>query len=168
MACALTQNYTPRDCKAPSGVVNFIVTPFSNVLTTTVAAGVITAITKTVTFKKYIQEPETCNWKETGASDAKNGTYAYDLEATLQTYGLDATLQAELTLLTKNKLFMIAEMTDGTFWALGTQYGMHLTADAFDSGTAYGDFQGDKLTFKGRSVIKAYKVDSTIIAGLLA
>lgn len=167
MACPLTQSYTPRDCKAPAGVVSFIITPFTNMLTTTVAAGVVTAITKTVTFKQYKQEPEIANWKQTSTGDQKAGTYGYDLEASLKTWGLDAVLQTELDLLSKNKLVMIAEMADGTYWMLGKEYGMFVSADAFDSGTGFSDFQGDALTFKGRSIGKCPQVSAGIIAALL-
>lgn len=72
MACPLTTNYTPRDCRAPGGVKRFIITPFANMLTATITAGIVTAITKTLPFKIYLQEPEVANWKQTLASDQKN------------------------------------------------------------------------------------------------
>jgi hypothetical protein len=167
MACPLTTNYTPRDCKAPGGVKRFIITPFTNMLTFTVTAGVVTAITKTVTFKSYAQEPETANWKQTLASDQKMGSYGFDIEASFKTYGNDPLVNAELLVLTKNKLVMIAEEVDGTYTLLGSEYGMFVSADAFDAGTAFTDFKGDAITLKGRSVGKCPTVDPAIIAALL-
>lgn len=168
MACPLTQSYTPRDCKAPAGVVSYILTPFANMLTTTVTANVVTAITKTTTFKQYKQNPEVADWKYTLTSDGKTGTYGYDFEATFQTLGTEILDQVELETLTKNKLVVIAEMADGTYYMLGKEYGCNVTADAYESGVAFSDFQGSKVSIKGRSKTKMLKVDSTIIAGLLA
>ena len=167
MACVLTQNYVPKDCKEAAGVVSYYLTPFSNMLTAVLTSNVVTAITKTVAWKKYSQEPEIADWKYTGASDGKNLTYAYDWEANFQTWGLNTLDQDELELLMKNKLVLIAEMADGTFWMLGRTYGGHVVSDAFESGVAFGDFRGSKVGIKGRSSTKMVKVDSTIIAALL-
>lgn len=169
MACALTQSYTPRDCKAPAGVVGYYLIEYANVTAMTITANVVTAITKATgkVFRKYSQEAETADWKYSGTSDAKMGSFGYDIEANFQTYGLDTTLNAEIELLIKNKLLIIAEMNDGQFYLLGKEYGMHVVTDSFESGVAFGDFQGDKIQLKGRATTKAPKVDSTIIAGLL-
>lgn len=167
MACPLTQSYTPRDCKAPAGVVSYILTPFANMLTTTVTSNVVTAITKTVTWKQYKQDPEVADFKYTLSSDGKTGTYGYDFEATFQTKGAEILDQAELELLTQNKLVLIAEMADGTYYMLGKDYGAHVVADAFESGVAFNDFQGSKVSIKGRAKTKMLKVNAGIISALL-
>ena len=167
MACPLTTNYTPRDCKAPGGVKRFLITPFTNLVTSTVAAGVVTAITKTVPWKVYLQEPETASWKQTLASDQKAGSYGFELEAMFKTWGNDPLVNAELLLLTQNKLVMIAEEMDGTYTMLGIEFGMFVASDAFDSGTAFTDFKGDTISLKGRSAGKCPTVSAGIIAALL-
>lgn len=168
MACALTQSYTPRDCDSTAGVVAFILTPFSNMLTSTVTANVVTAITKTTTFKKYKQDPEIADFKYPLRADGKSGNYGYDFEANFQIKGAETLDQQELELLTKNRLVVIAEMADGTHYMLGRNYGGKVTADAFESGVAFNDFMGSKVTIKGVDKTKFLKVDSSIIAGLLA
>ena len=166
--CPLTQNYAPKDCKESAGIVRYIVTPFANMLTSTVVANVVTAITKTLTWKTYAQNPEIADVKFTLSGDGKSGTYGYDFEANFQTYGIEILDQVELELLTKNKLVVIAEFTNGTYIMLGRDYGCNVVSDAFESGVAFNDFQGSKVSIKGRAKSKFLKVDSTIIAGLLA
>ena len=81
--------------------------------------------------------------------------------------GLDQTSQTELDLLMANTVVMIAEDNDGTFWYLGEDFGMDLATDGLESGTAIGDFRGNKLSFKGRAYTRVASVSSTIITCLL-
>jgi hypothetical protein len=168
MACPLGSNYTPKDCLTTAGVKSWYITPFSNVTASTVTSNVVTAITKTVAFKTYAQQAETSTWTYTGDGTQANGAYAYDWEATIKTFGLETADQVEFELLIKNKLLLIAEMNDGTYWMLGRDYGSNAVNDAFVAGTAFNDYQGDTIVIKGRAKTKALKVDSTIIAGLLS
>lgn len=169
-SCSLTQGHTPKACKTSAGTKSFLITEFANVTAITKTAGVVTAITQagTTVFYRYKQKAEVANWKQTGATDAKMGTIAYDLEANLELLGLDQATQTELDLLIKNTVIMIAEDVDGTFWLLGEDYGMDLASDGLESGVAMGDFRGNKLQFKGRGYTRVASVDPTIITGLLS
>lgn len=167
MACPLTQNYTPSDCLTTAGVKSFYLTPFSNMLTTTVVANVVTGITKTVAWKKYSQVVETATWSYTGDANSGNGTYAYDWEATFKTTGLNTLDQSELELIIQNKLVLIAEMQNGDFWMLGRHSGTNAINDKFDAGTAMNDMIGSTVVLKGRSNTKMLKVDPAIVAALL-
>lgn len=162
----LTQNYVNKDCAQVAGVVRYLVTPFSNVTASTLTSNVVTAITNTVDFKVYEQEPEIATWKYTGAFGAQ-GNVGYDFEGNFDCNGLNTLDVEELANLASCKLLIIAEMNDGNYWMLGRQYGCRLSGDAFEAGVKFEDFIGSKVTFKGRSTVKAKKVDSTIIAGLL-
>ena len=168
MACALTQGHTPKVCKTSAGVKSFLITEFANVTSLTKTAGVITTITAAVgtDWFRYKQKSEVASWKQMGASDVKTGTVAYDLEANMELLGLDQATQTELDLLIRNTVLIIAEMTDGTFWFLGENYGMDLVSDGLESGVALGDFMGDKLQFKGRAFTRVASVSSTVISGL--
>jgi hypothetical protein len=168
MACALTQGHTPKVCKTSAGVKSFLITEFANVTALVKTAGVITTITAAVgtDWFRYKQKSEVASWKQTGASDVKTGTVAYDLEANMELLGLDQATQTELDLLIRNTVLIIAEMTDGTFWFLGENYGMDLVSDGLESGVALGDFMGDKLQFKGRAFTRVASVGSSVIAGL--
>ena len=170
MACSLTQGHTPKTCKSSGGTKSFLIAEYDNVTAITKTAGVITAITKATgkKFWKYKQKAEVANWKQTGTGDPKVGTIAYDVEATIEMVGLDQLGQTELGLLMANTVVMIAEDNDGTYWYLGEDFGMDLATDGLESGTAIGDFRGNKLAFKGRAFTRVASVDPTIIAGLLA
>lgn len=167
MSCPLTQNYVNKDCKSVAGVKKFYITPFANLLTTTVVANVITAITKTLAWHTYAQESEIANWDYTGTGSLANGTYAYDFNATMKCMGLNTLDSQEFETLLKNKLVLIAEMENGDFWMLGKDYGCSVDNTKFETGTAFGDFIGSTIAIKGRSNTSMLKVDPTIIAALL-
>jgi len=169
MACSLTQGHTPKTCKSSGGTKSFLIAEYDNVTAITKTAGVITAITKASgkKFWKYKQKAEVANWKQTGTGDPKVGTIAYDVEATIEMVGLDQLGQTELGLLMANTVVMIAEDNDGTYWYLGEDFGMDLATDGLESGTAIGDFRGNKLAFKGRAFTRVASVDPTIITALL-
>lgn len=170
MACSLTQGHTPKTCKSSGGTKSFLIAEYESVTAITKTAGVITAITKASgkKFWKYKQKAEVANWKQTGTGDPKVGTIAYDVEATIEMVGLDQLGQTELGLLMANTVVMIAEDNDGTYWYLGEDFGMDLATDGLESGTAIGDFRGNKLAFKGRAFTRVASVDPTIITALLS
>lgn len=170
MACSLTQGHTPKTCKTSAGTKSFLIAEYESVTAITKTAGVITTITKATgkKFWKYKQKAEVANWKQTGTGDPKVGTIAYDVEATIEMVGLDQLGQTELGLLMANTVVMIAEDNDGTYWYLGEDFGMDLATDGLESGTAIGDFRGNKLAFKGRAFTRVASVDPTIITALLS
>lgn len=167
MPCPLTQNYINKDCKSVGGVVKYYITPFANLLTSALTSNVVTAITKTVTWKMYEQEPEVANWDYTGSGSMANGTYAYDFNAMFKCRGLNTLDTDELELLLKNKIVLIAEMSNGDFWMLGRTYGASVDNTKFETGSAFGDFIGNTVMIKGRSTTSMVKVNSAIIAALL-
>lgn len=167
MPCPLTQNYVNKDCKSVAGVKKFYITPFSNILTTTVVANVVTVLTSTVPFKTYAQESEIANWDYTGTGSLANGTYAYDWNATLKCMGLNTLDSQEFETLLKNKIVMIAEMENGDFWMLGKDYGASVDNAKFETGTAFGDFIGSTIAVKGRSNTSMLMVDPTVIPGII-
>lgn len=167
MACPLTQNYTLKDCLTPAGVASWYITPFSNVLTSTLIANVVSAITKTVTWKTIAQEIEQGTWSYTGAGTSASGALAFDFEAAIKMHQLNTLDQEEITLILKNKCVLIAVMQNGDAWMLGREFGSNSIDSKFESGAALGDFMGSTLTVKGRATVAAKKVDPAILAGLL-
>lgn len=169
MACALTQGYTPKVCKTPSGVDAILLAEYANISSITFTSNVATAITM-ASSKKFFQyklKPEVGDFKYNASSDEKNGAYGYKIEANLQTIGLDTTTQEELDLLLKNTLVAIVKMKSGDYWLLGHEYGLGVATDNFESGVAMSDFQGNKIQLTGSATVRMKKVDPTIIAGLL-
>lgn len=169
MSCTLTQGYTPKVCKDPSGVKSILIAEFDKVTVNTITAGVATSISVTspYSFYQYKQKSEVANWGQVVTSDAKNGTYAVEQTIDLQMLGFDATAQVEIENLIKNTVIAIVELADGTYWLCGRDYGLDVATDTLESGVALGDFKGNKIQLKAREINRAVKVDSSIIAGLL-
>jgi hypothetical protein len=173
MACALTQGYTKKVCKDPSGVAEYIIGEWSNVAWDdnakfALTSNVVTTLTM-ATGKRawtYKQVPEIANWKQTGASDQKTGGYGYKLEVNLQTQGIETATQEENDLILKNTLFVIAKHNDGTYWLLGHEFGLDASNVDTDSGTEMTSFKGDIIKLVGSATVKAKKVNSALIAAL--
>lgn len=172
MACALTQGHTPKACKSVAGVKEILLAELANVNLSALAktAGVVTTLTCATgkQFFIYKQKGEIANWKQSGASDPKMGTKAQTQTITLETIGLDQATQTELELLLGNTLVAIVHMNDDSYWLVGQDYGLDVTTDELDSGTAMGDFLGDKITLTGKTILKAASVNSALIATLTA
>jgi hypothetical protein len=168
MACALTSGFTPKACKSVGGVKSFLIIEHAAVTAVTKTAGVVTAITKTspFIFREYKQKSEVAMYKETATVDGKAGTYAFDIEATLEQSSLDQATASENFLLLKNTVMIVTKDNDGTFWLLGEDNGLDVVTVGSESGTAYGDFKGNKISFKGRAYTPMATVDPTIITGL--
>lgn len=166
MACPLTQNYVVKNCKDAGGIKSIRLIESDNITSKTVTSGVITAYTLAATrkFFKYGVEAETADFKNTFTGDGKNKTYGGDLELNFMVYGLEPVQNDELMLLIKNKLVAIVELSNGTFWEVGGEYGLDVASDAFESGVAFNDFTGSKIQLKGRTTVKPVKVDSAIIS----
>lgn len=172
MACALTQGHTPKACKTVAGVKAILLAELANVNLSAMAktAGVVTTLTCATgkQFFTYNQKGEVANWKQAGASDPKMGTKAQTQTVTLDVLGLDQATQTELELLLGNTLVAIVKLNDGSYWLVGEDYGIDVVTDEFDSGTAMGDFIGDKITLTGKTILKAASVNSALISVLTA
>lgn len=170
MSCTINQGYKPKRCKIPGGVKEILLANYDNVvLPVTITAGVVTAITMTLTnkFFKYSQKAEIATWGQVITGDAKQGTYAVEQTLNLQMNGLDALEQVELEKLVQGTLIAIVKNSDGQYWMLGLDNGLDVVTDTLESGTAFGDFQGNKLAFSARESVRAVKVNDAIIAALL-
>lgn len=172
MACALTQGHTPKVCKSVAGVKEILIAELANVNLSAMAktAGVVTTLTCATgkQFFIYKQKAETANWKQSGAADPKMGTKSQTQTITLDVLGFDQATQTELELLLSNSVVCIVKLNDGTYWLVGEDYGLDVTTMEGDSGTAMGDFMGDKITITGKTILKAASVNSGLIATLTA
>lgn len=174
MACALTQGYTKKQCKDPSGVAEYIIGEWANVAWTDNAKFALTAnVVTTFTMASgkqawsYKQVPAIAHWKQTGAGDAKTGGFGYKVEVNLQIQGIETLTQEESELLLKNTLFVVARHNDGTYWLLGHEFGLDASNVDTDSGTEMTSFKGDIIKLVGSATIKPKKVTSGLIAALL-
>lgn len=170
MACALTAGKDYKACKTVAGTKAFLITEFANITAITKTAGVVTAMTQagSTVFFRYKMAAQVGSWKQDTTSNKTTGTYGLTTEATMPIQGIDQATQTELGLLIKNKLMLIAEENDGTYWLLGEDFGMDVTTDALVGGTNMADFRGNTITFQGDAYTRVCEVNSGIIAGLLS
>jgi hypothetical protein len=172
MACAIVSGYS-LDCKdTVGGIKKIYVTELANVTAVTEnASGFVTSITKAAGKKYFTYELEPRgqnNFTQAIQSDATVGTVAYEQTLTVNFVKLKYETQATLQNLIKNRLSVIIETKDGTYWLFGKDNGLEVTGGNANSGQAMNEFQGYTLTLSGMEKNLANEVSSSIISGLLS
>lgn len=168
MSCALQSGHT-IDCRdSIGGVKRFRLIEFANVTGITIAAGVVTAITKAATKVFYTFElpKETGNIKDDGTGSEQNGSIFYKHTATMILNKLQTVLRNHVYTIGMNKLMIVAEDRNGKGWLLGRDGGMYMVTAAGDSGTAAGDRSGWTITFEGTEPEPMIEVDAATLATL--
>ncbi len=158
MSCpTLTQGFTPKLCKTPSGTKSFLI-----------VSGVVTAIAMTSgkQFFRYKQKPEVANWKETPTIDAKSGAYKYVADVIFDINSLDSATKIEAEKVMQLTNMVISEDADGTNWLIGNTNGVDFTP-ATDGGVEYSSFRGIKMTGQSTDFLPVASVPSNLIAALL-
>lgn len=172
MACAIVSGYS-LDCKdTVGGIKKIYVTELANVTTVAEnASGFVTSITKAASTKFYTYALEARgqnNFTQAIQADATAGTVAYEQTITANFVKLQYETQIKLENLIKNRLAVIVETMDGSYWLFGKLNGMEVTGGSANSGQSMNEFQGYQLTLTGMEKALANEVDSSIISGLLS
>ncbi len=168
MACpTLTQGFTPKLCKTPSGTIEFMIAEHS-FCTVTITSGVVSAIAMTSgkQFFRYKQKPEVANWKETPTIDAKSGAYKYTADLIFDMNSLDSSTKIEAENLMQLTSMVISKDADGTYWLIGNSNGVDFTP-ATDGGIEYSSFRGIKMTGQSIDFLPVASVPANLIAALL-
>jgi hypothetical protein len=79
---------------------------------------------------------------------------------------MDASLRNELLLLAQNRLIAIVLDRNDTYWMLGRNNGLELSAGTAQTGTAMGDRNGYDMTFTALEESPMVTVASGIVAAL--
>lgn len=168
--CLLSQGYSYVGCKTGAGGIRrVLITEFENVTAYTIAANVITGITKPVgkVFREYLLDKEMGSFSDNGTHTLASGTNSYAPTIDFTIKSLTTSVKNEIKLLSQNTLLMICESRDGTYWLFGKVNGMDLLTWSAESGKALTDFRGQNLHFEGKESDYSMEVSSAIIAGLL-
>jgi hypothetical protein len=173
MSCDLTSNYTYIGCKGGAGgIKEVLMTEFANVSSYTVTSNthIITAITMdgSTKFRQYKLDKEMGFFTNAGTYTPASGSISYEPQIDFTIKTLTTALVTEITMISKNELVMIVRDAVDNYWLFGKERGMDLMTWNAESGTAFADFNGFKLSFKGKEIQPIYKVDSSIIAALIA
>lgn len=179
MACVLTTDYTFTGCKGGAGGIKSVyMTEIANNSTFTVTAGVITAWTLTTgkKFRSYDLDAEMGFFTAPGTFTKASGSISYEHQIDFTIKGLSSTMIQEMHTVAQNFLMMIVKDQNDNYWAFGcgnststmNGRGMELMTWGAESGTQMTDFNGQKMSFKGRELAPIYKVTSSLIPVLLA
>lgn len=171
MSCAIIAGYS-LDCKdAVAGIKTIYITEHANLTATTAnASGEVTAITKAggSKFYAYALEPRgQNNFTQEIQADPTIGTVAYTQTVVANFVKLKYETQYVLERLIKNRMAMIVETKDGSFFLFGKDFGVEVSAGTGNSGQAMNEFQGYQLTFTGMEKAFAPEVAGSIIPALL-
>lgn len=171
MACAIVSGYA-LDCKdTVGGIKKIYITELANITNVAeTASGLVSAITRSGSSKYFTYALEARggnDFAQNIQADAAAGTVAYEQTITANFVKLQWETQIKLELLIKNRLSVIVETKDGSYFLFGKVDGMEVTGGSANSGKAMNEFQGYALTFSGQEKALANEVDSTIIAALL-
>ena len=96
-----------------------------------------------------------------------SGTISYEPQIDFTIKKLTTAVIQEIHLVAQNVLTMMVEDINGDYWLFGKDQGMDLMTWTLESGTAITDFNGQKLSFKGKEISPIYKVTGTLIANLI-
>lgn len=168
MACEITSGYD-LVCDSPGGVDTWYAFAIANYDTLTYADGEVAALT--LISGKYAfplnVEMETSSFTDTAVGERANGAYGRQQTAEIKLHGNTAEMIVEIESLCKGRHALIAKLNDGSYELLFAENGAKAN-DARTSGTAFEDMNGNTLTFNGKEKTKACKIDSSIVASLLA
>lgn len=168
MSCpTLTQGFTPKLCKTPSGTIEFMIAERS-FCTFTIANEIVTAIAMTSgkQFFRYKQKPEVANWKETPTVDTKSGAYKYTTDVMFDLNSLDSATRVEANKLMKLTAAVISKDADGSYWLMAPNNGIDFTP-ATDGGVEYSSFRGMKVTGQGIDFEPVASVPANLIAAII-
>lgn len=170
MACIITSGYT-LGCRDNIGGIQsvFIGEYNGSSLTWTLGTDDIigTFSAGTVSFYKFEQEVETGSFVQAGQFSNENGTSFYEetVEITLQK--LTASLRNQIKVLGQGKWRILVLDQRGTYWLVGAQNPVRVSASTPGTGKAYGDLNGSVITFLGKEPVPAYEVSAGAAAQLM-
>ena len=150
MSCNLAAGIT-LGCRDNAGGVNKVwITDYENILSITKSTGdTITAISGTGTFYSFELIRTTSEMTETINASLENGTVFYTQELTMFFAKLEQYKRNIIKTLAQSfRLAVIFEDNNGSYFLLGEEYGMFVSAGSNVTGLALGDRQGYNLTLQ--------------------
>jgi hypothetical protein len=150
MSCNLAAGIT-LGCRDNAGGVNKVwITDYDNIATVTKSTDdTITAISGTGTFYSFELIRTTSEMTETINASLENGTVFYTQELTMFFAKLEQYKRNIIKTLAQSfRLAVIFEDNNGSYFLLGEEYGMFVSAGSNVTGLALGDRQGYNLTLQ--------------------
>ena len=167
--CEITTGYTLPLCRSVGGIKKFIIYNLENRSSYTIASNIITAMSMDLGKQAYQfnVEMELSNVISTGTGSRPDFTFFYAQVATIVLADKTQANIDMLALLNKGRLGVIAFYENDLVRHFGLINGMMVDSDVDDSGTEFGNRNGDTLTLSGKEVSKAPTMSSALAEALL-
>jgi hypothetical protein len=171
MSCVITNGYT-LGCRDNIGGIQEVYIGEWNGDDMTyglTSSGAITSFGgATVSFYTFQQEIETGSYTENGVFSTENLTAFYEQTLTITLHKLDASLRNKILILGQGKFRVIIKDQRGTYWLMGKQNPVRVSASNPGLGKAYGDLNGATITFLGKEPEIATVVESAAALTVIA
>lgn len=170
MECDLLTGGIAKGCDNNiGGIQKLYLANFGDVLSETVSDGNVTAISMAsgAVFYEFAFNKNTSSFTETTSNDQVNGTTINTQTINLVIARRDTNKRNNIALLTRSLTKGIVLDQNGIYWLVGFQNGLDVTEVADTTGVAKADLNGYTITLIGEEPVKAYTVDSSIIAGII-
>ena len=173
-SCEMTAGYSKPCRDEKGGIKSVYFIQLEHISSMTVSASKeVTAIVLTAPSGgtarawRYKLEMNLSSFTDTLTGSRDNGTLFSAQQLTMILNDNRQATRNQLMLLAQNDLVAIVELANGDFEMLGAYNGLTLTTDERASGVIKSDRSGHTITMDGQEDELAFKVDSTIIAGLV-
>ena len=170
MACTQTFAGIDLQCTgATGGVKRVLIANFDDVTTVNITNGKIDTITMAASakFKEYRFRKNTAYKTSTANFNDENGTRYVSTEVFMRFSKLETSKRTEMQALFNGQCAVIVETQDGTYWYLGYNNPVTMTAGTAETGTNMDDFQGYTATMTDLSQEFPHEIDASIISGIL-
>lgn len=171
MPCSLSQNINNTGCNSSQtpGISKIYVTELSNISSSTVSSGSVTALTLVTgsSFQTYTPKKTVASATENVTISVPNGAISYEPEITTTFSKLQAAVYTELQILAQNDVVAAFKTYDGAYFISGLNNGLNVSALKADTGKSGGtDLGGYTLTLKGSEPAGWYQITGSLITAL--
>lgn len=165
MSCSQTLAGIQMDCSSSLGGIKRVLIANYDDVTVQASNDKITAITGT--FKEYQFRKQTGSMTSTLNVDDAAGVNYVSTELNLVFTKMETAKRIEIAALSKGKLAVIVEDSNGLYWYLGEDDYVSASAGSANTGQNKGDSNNYSITLKDESDSYPKEVDATVIASLL-
>lgn len=170
MSCCNTLSGLERGCdKGIGGIRTAWIACWGEITGITVSGDKITGITPTTgVWHEYQFRKQTGSVTITPTVSDENGTIFYESAIVLQFSTWETLKRTEIAALGASDLAVIIEDNNGRYWYFGYDDYVTLTDGSYETGTAFGDFNGYNLTLTDFSKELPYEVSATVMEAIIA
>ena len=171
MACTYSFGGNLLDCKESAGGIKEIyIVDKSYISGFTIDGTTQKVLTITMAgvnkFKTYQIRRQTASLATTVTTSDTNGTTFFDTQLTFQIPKLSAAKRLELLALAVGNMTVMIRDNNDSYWIIGLNNPVVLTAGSANSGTNFGDANGYSYTLQDINTVAPYEVTKSIIVGV--